>query len=47
MEDGYGNFIGLSFYEWMDQEYGDEWPTGDPDNSIWHRYIAFVKEGNE
>lgn len=44
LNDGYGNYIGLSFTEWMNLEYGDDWPTSDEDNSIWHRYLEYVKE---
>lgn len=44
MNDNYGNFIGLSFSEWMEQEYGDDWPTSDIDNAIWNRYMEYVKD---
>lgn len=36
----------LTFSQWMDREYKDDWPTGDVDNAIWYRYLEYVKEGD-
>jgi hypothetical protein len=35
-------FNKLTFYEWMDREYGDDWPTEDKDLAIWNRYLEHI-----
>lgn len=37
-------FSKLTFYEWMNREYGDNWPTNDEDLTIWNAYLKYVKE---
>ena len=39
-----GNFSKLTFHQWMDREYGDNWPCSDKDFSIWNRYMEYVNE---
>lgn len=39
-----GNFSKLTFYQWMDHEYGDDWPTDDEGLLVWSRYIEYVNE---
>jgi hypothetical protein len=37
-------FSKLTFFEWMEREYGDNWPTSDADLNIWYSYLEYVKE---
>lgn len=37
----------LTFSEWMNSEYGDDWPTNDEDLNIWYRYLEYVKDEND
>ena len=39
-----GEFPKLTFSQWMEQEYGDDWPTSDEDLNIWYRYLEYVKD---
>lgn len=41
-----GLFKKLTFYEWMNREYGDNWPTDDKDLANWNRYLEYVGEYN-
>lgn len=40
-EDGFLNV--LSFSQWMDVKFGDDWPTADKDLALWNEYMEYVK----
>lgn len=33
----------MSFSEWMDFKFGDDWPTEDKDLALWNEYMEYVK----
>lgn len=34
----------LTFTEWMDKEYGDDWPANDDGLLVWNAYLDYVEK---
>jgi hypothetical protein len=40
-------FSKLTFSEWMDREYGDDWPVDDKDLTVWNSYLEYLEKEND